>query len=46
MFISLSIVNYEYAHNPDLFNHTRVGRFEQMRKTMQEGGAQGESALS
>jgi hypothetical protein len=28
-----------------LFNHTRVGRFEQMRKTMQEGGA-AESALS
>jgi len=22
------LVSYEYTHNPDLFNHTRVGRIE------------------
>lgn len=36
--ITLRIVNYEYSHNPDLFNHTRVGKIEAMRKTMQDGG--------
>jgi hypothetical protein len=35
----MHIVSYEFAHNPDLFNHTRVGKFEQARKTMQEGGS-------
>jgi hypothetical protein len=39
------IVSYEYAHNPNLFNHTRVGRIENMRRTMQEGGNT-DSALS
>jgi hypothetical protein len=29
-------VQYEFAHNPDLFAHTRFGRTE-MRKTMQDG---------
>ena len=24
----LSLVNYEYTHNPDLHNHTRLGRIE------------------
>ncbi len=35
------LVNYEYAHNPDLFNHTRLGKLEQMKRTMQEGFSQG-----
>ena len=41
-----SIVHYEYGHNPDLFNHTRVGKIEQMRKTMQEGGSLSQAGKS
>jgi hypothetical protein len=28
---------YDYTHNPELFNHTKTGKIQNMRKT-QEGG--------
>lgn len=30
---------YEYAHNPELFNFTKTGKTQMMRKTAQEGGS-------
>ncbi len=36
-----TMINYEYVHNPDLHKYSRLGKFEEMRKTTQAGGTQG-----
>ena len=38
-------MQYEYAHNPELFNHTRLAKHEQMRRTFQVGGTQSSTLL-
>lgn len=36
----LIIDPYDYTHNPELFNHTKTGKIQNMRKT--QDGAKGE----
>jgi len=41
------MIQYEFAHNPDLFAHSRLGKTEMMRRTMQDGALSqaGKSAI-